>query len=59
MAFWLQGESEVRNPEVYSSQARLHQPDEASKVGNSAWVKYSARFYRRRWLVLVLAATYS
>jgi hypothetical protein len=56
----LQGESQnAALRRAFSSQAAIRvarEPGQASRVENSAWVKYSAPFYRRRWLVPAIAA---
>jgi hypothetical protein len=44
---------------VFSSPAAeqvTHLPGAAPLIKNPAWIRYSARFYRRRWLVPALAA---
>src|SRR5689334_16770673 len=50
-----QGESAALHREFTSEAARrITRPD--GRVGNPNWVRYSAQFYRRRWLVPLLAA---
>lgn len=53
----IQGQSEnaALRREFSSGAARgIEQPD--GRVGNPKWVSYSAQFYRRRWLVPLMAA---
>jgi hypothetical protein len=50
-----QGEAAALRREFTSEAARrITRPD--GRVGNPNWVSYSAQFYRRRWLVPLLAA---
>lgn len=50
-----QGESAALHREFTSQAARrITRPD--GRLGNPDWVRYSAQFYRRRWLVPLLAA---
>jgi hypothetical protein len=50
-----QGERAALHREFTSEAARrITRPD--GRVGNPNWVSYSAQFYRRRWLVPLLAA---
>src|SRR5690349_23417266 len=50
-----QGESAALHREFTSEAARrITRPD--GRVGNPTWVRYSAQFYQRRWLVPLLAA---
>lgn len=53
----IQGQSEnAALRREFSSEAarRIERPD--GRVGNPKWVRYSAQFYRRRWLVPLMAA---
>ena len=53
----IQGQSETAAlHREFSSQAAIaiRQPD--GRLGNPKWVSYSAQFYRRRWLVPLMAA---
>jgi hypothetical protein len=55
--FEIQGQSEsaALHREFTSKAARrITRPD--GRVGNPSWVRYSAQFYRRRWVVPLLAA---
>jgi hypothetical protein len=53
----IQGQSErAALHREFSSQAAIRITEPDNRLGNPNWVNYSAQFYRRRWVVPLLAA---